>query len=212
MDAALLHQGREVDPEKYWFDLGKRWYQDTKSLLKVNDDVRQTAASLTEGAKTDDEKIERLFNFCRTKIKNISDDASGLTAEERKKLKENKSPADTLKRQSGSAANIDLLFAALATAAGYDARIVLAPDRGDLFFDKNIPNDYFLEPSNIAVRIGDEWKSYENSYEVKNGELVFTRGLTQRAATIPAAQYQAIRSFFERIRAAEQAPVVLARK
>jgi hypothetical protein len=36
--------------------------------------------------------------------------------------------------------------------------------------------------------------------------------LTQRAATIPAAQYQVIRSFFERIRAAEQAPVVLARK
>ncbi len=48
--------------------------------------------------------------------------------------------------------------------------------------------------------------------EVKNGELIFTRALTQRATTIPAAQYQAIRSFFERIRAAEQAPVVLARK
>ena len=150
----------KIDPEKYWMDLGKRVYQDNKSLFKVSDEVRQMAASLTEGTKTDDEKMERLFTFCRTKIKNTSDDASGLTAEERKKLKENKSPADTLKRQSGDAQDIDLLFAALATAAGYDARIVLAPDRGDLFFDKSIANAYFLEPSNIAVRIGDQWKFY----------------------------------------------------
>lgn len=176
----------KVDPEKYWFDLGKRWYQDTKSLLKVNDDVRQTAASLTEGAKTDDEKIERLFTFCRTKIKNISDDASGLTAEERKKLKENKSPADTLKRQSGNGGNIDLLFASLATAAGYDARIVLAPDRGDLFFDKNIPNDYFLDPSNIAVRIGDQWKFYNPGYNhVPMGMLRWQEEGTQALVTDP---------------------------
>jgi len=154
----------KVDPEKYWFELGKRVYQETKSLLKVNDEVRQTGATLTEGAKTDDEKIERLFTFCRTKIKNISDDASGLTPEERKKLKENKSPADTLKRQSGNSSDIDLLFAALATAAGYDARIVLAPNRGDLFFDKTIANSYFLEPSNIAVRIGDQWKFYNPGF------------------------------------------------
>ena len=41
------------------------------------------AAQLIADAKTDDEKLERLFEFCRTKIKNISNDASGLTAEER---------------------------------------------------------------------------------------------------------------------------------
>jgi transglutaminase-like putative cysteine protease len=176
----------KIEAEKYWFDYGKRVYQDTKSLLKVNDDVRQMTASLTEGAKTDDEKIERLFNFCRTKIKNVSDDASGLTAEERKKLKENKSPADTLKRQSGNGADIDLLFAALATAAGYDARIVLAPNRGDLFFNKAIPNSYFLEPSNIAVRIGDQWKFYNPGFNhVPVGMLRWQEEGTQALVTDP---------------------------
>ncbi len=176
----------KIDPEKYWFDLGKRVYQNTKSLLKVNDDVRQAAASLTEGAKTDDEKLERLFNFCRTKIKNISDDASGMTADQRNKLKENKSPADTLKRQSGNAADIDLLFAALATAAGYDARIVLAPNRGDLFFDKAIPNSYFLDPSNIAVRIGDQWKFYNPGFNhVPVGMLRWQEEGTQALVTDP---------------------------
>jgi len=46
----------------------------------------------------------------------------------------------------------------------------------------------------------------------KDGQLVFTRKLVQNAATIPADQYVSVRSFFEKIRAAEQAPVVLARK
>jgi len=176
----------KVDPEKYWVDLGKRVYQNTKSLLKANDDVKRTSASLTDGATTDDEKIERLFSFCRTKIKNVSDDASGMTAEERKKIKENKSPADTLKRQSGNGADIDLLFAALVTATGYDARIVLAPNRGDLFFDKTIPNAYFLEPSNIAVRIGDQWKFYNPGFNhVPVGMLRWQEEGTQALVTDP---------------------------
>src|ERR1043165_458634 len=121
---------KSPDPQKYWSDLGKRFYDETKSLMKPNDEVKKMAASLTADAKTDDEKLARLFDFCRTKIRNASDDASGLTAEERAKVKDNKSPSDTLKRGIGSSVDIDLLFAALATASGFDARIALSPDRG----------------------------------------------------------------------------------
>lgn len=151
----------KLDPEKYWFDLGRRIYEDTKSLIKVNDEVRQAGTSAIADAKTDEEKIGRLFEFCRTKIKNISGDASGISPEERKKIKENKTPGDTLKRGMGTADDIDLLFAALAAAAGYDARIVLAPNRGDFFFDKSIPNSYFLAHSYVALRVADSWKFYE---------------------------------------------------
>ena len=154
----------KLDPEKYWVDIGKRVYENTKSLMKPNDDVRQMATSLTADAKTDDEKLKRFFDFCRTKIKNTSDDASGLTADDKKKLKENKSPADTLKRGSGTGADIDLLFAAFATAAGLDARIVLESDRGDIFFDQSLLNAYFLQPSNIAVHIDNSWKFFNPGY------------------------------------------------
>lgn len=151
-------------PDKYWSEYGKRVYDKTKSWLKVNDDIREAVTTIVGDAKTPEEKIARLFNFCRENIKNVSDDASGLSAEERSKLKENKSPADTFKRKIGKGEDIDLLFAALATASGFDARIVLAPDRGDLFFDKSISNAYFLEPSNIAVRVGDDWKFFNPGY------------------------------------------------
>jgi hypothetical protein len=150
----------KLDAEKYWFDLGRRAYEGTKSLIKVNDEVRQAANSAIADAKTDDEKIARLFEFSKTKIKNISDDASGISPEELKKIK-NKTPSDTLKRGMGTNDDIDLLFAALAAAVGFDARIVLAPNRGDFFFDKSVPNAYFLDHSYIALRVGENWNFYK---------------------------------------------------
>lgn len=148
------------DAEKYWLNLGKDYYERTKSLLKPNDEVKEMAASLTSTAKTDDEKIANLFDFCRYKIKSTRD----LTADERAKLKDNKSPADTLKRGVGTGGDIDLLFAALANAAGFDARIALAPDRGDIFFDKSLPNSYFIRPQHIAVNVGGTWKFFNPGY------------------------------------------------
>jgi hypothetical protein len=155
---------KQPEPEKYWSDVGKRFYENTKQLIKPNDEVKKKAAELIADAKTDDEKLERLFEFCRTKITNTSNDASGLTADERAKAKDNKNPSDTLKRGIGSGGDIDLLFAALATAAGFDARIVLAPDRGDLFFNKQLPNVYFIDPRMIAVNAGGSWKFFNPGY------------------------------------------------
>jgi hypothetical protein len=154
----------KVEPEKYWLDVAKKFYEETKSLMKPNDEVKQLAASLTADAKSDDEKLERFFEFCRTKIKNINNDASGLTSEQRAKIKDNKNPSDTLKRGTGTGVDIDLLFASLANASGLDARIVLAPDRGDLFFDKSIPNSYFIDPQNIAVNVGGTWKFFNPGF------------------------------------------------
>jgi hypothetical protein len=158
---------QQKDAQKFWSDLGKNFYGETKSLMKPNDEVKQMAASLTADAKTADEKLEKLFEFCRTKITNTSNDASGITPDERKKLKDNKNPGDTLKRGMGSSGDIDLLFASLATALGFDARIVLAPDRGDILFDQEIrgfPNAYFIDPANIAVNVEGKWKYFNPGY------------------------------------------------
>jgi hypothetical protein len=44
----------------------------------VGDEVKQAAATAIGDATTPEQKIEKLFEFCRSKIKNINDDASGL--------------------------------------------------------------------------------------------------------------------------------------
>jgi hypothetical protein len=75
-----------------------------------------------------------------------------------------------------------------------------------------LPPGFTVDEVPDAVKIETPFGSYVTSYEVKNSELVFKRRLSQQAATIAAADYEVVRKFFERIRAAENSPVVLARK
>lgn len=147
------------------FDFNKSIYDEYKSKMKVNDDVRRAAQAAMGDASTPEQKLERLFDFCRTKIKNINDDASGLTDDDLAKLKENKSAADTLKRGVGTGEDIDLLFGALAIAAGFDARVAHLADRSDIFFKPNaydyLLNLYFMRAYNIAVRVGNGWRFFD---------------------------------------------------
>jgi hypothetical protein len=75
-----------------------------------------------------------------------------------------------------------------------------------------LPAGFTVDEVPDAVKIETPFGSYVTSYEVKNSELVFKRRLSQQATTIAAADYEVVRKFFESIRAAENSPLVLARK
>jgi hypothetical protein len=154
-------EGSKVDQDKYWMDYAKLVYERVaKDRMKVNDDIKAAVAGIVGDATTPEGKLQRIYDFCRTKIKNISDDASGLTAEELKKIKENKAPADTLKQGKGTGGDIDMLFAALAKAAGFDAYLALSGNRDEMFFDKTLANSSFLGSSFIAVKVGESWRFF----------------------------------------------------
>jgi hypothetical protein len=153
----------KIAPAEYWKSVGKRLFESTKGMMKVNDEVKKASATAIGDATDPDQKLQRLLEFCRTKIRNIHDDTEKLTDEERKKLKENKSPSDTLKNSYGASLDIDMLFAALAIAAGFDARVINLSNRSDIFFDPNVPDDYFLGAYNIAVKVGENWRLIDPS-------------------------------------------------
>ena len=75
-----------------------------------------------------------------------------------------------------------------------------------------LPAGFAVDELPDPVKIQTAFGSYVTSYEVKGNELVFKRQLSQQATTIAPADYEVVRKFFESIRAAENAPVVLARK
>ena len=159
----LIYYAPDVrkEPAEYWKDRGKLIYEDRKNYMKINDDIRRAATEAVGDATTQEQKLERIFNYCRTKIKNINDDASGLTAEQLQKLKDNNSPADTLKRGYGTGTDINFLFAAMAGAAGMEARYAGIGDRSRKFFDPNFTNTYFMGGYNIAVKFGDKWRFFD---------------------------------------------------
>ena len=68
--------------------------------------------------------------------------------------------------------------------------------------------DELPDPMKLEASFG----TFSAIYEVKDGQLTFKRTLTQHAAIIPAEDYAKVKNFFAGVRAAEQAPVVLARK
>lgn len=144
--------------------VGYEWNHWSQPYLKVDNELKSKAAEVVAGATTPEEKLEKIFAFCRANIKNTSDRNSGYTREQIKKLKENKKSAETLERGVGPAIDVDLLFAALANAAGFDAHLALAPDRGKRFFDRNVVVPGALRPSNIAVRVGDTWRFYDPGF------------------------------------------------
>jgi hypothetical protein len=144
--------------------MAQRAYIGFQPFLKVDDEIKRKAAELVAGAATPEEKLEKIFTFCRASIKNTNDKTSGFTREEIEKLKENKKPADTLKRGVGPGIDINLLFAALANAAGFEARVALSPDRGKSFFSRNVVIPGALRPANIAVRVGTTWKFFDPGF------------------------------------------------
>jgi hypothetical protein len=75
-----------------------------------------------------------------------------------------------------------------------------------------LPPGFVVDELPDPIKVDGAFGSYKTTYEVKDDELWFTRTLAQKAGTIPAADYQPVRSFFERIRVAEQSPVVLVKK
>ncbi|MGA2594652.1 MAG: DUF3857 domain-containing protein, partial [Bryobacteraceae bacterium] len=152
-------ENRKFTPEQYWKDYSKRSYEAFKPSMKVSADVRSIAASIVNGDADDEAKLRHLFEYCRTKIKNVRNDA--VTAEERADTTQNKNPADTLKQGAGTGFDIDMAFAALATAAGFDARIARLGDRGDSFFDPGFADSYFLRAYDIAVNVQGGWRFFD---------------------------------------------------
>jgi hypothetical protein len=159
---AYIYYVREFpkNVDKYWQDLSKSFYGLSKDILKANDDVKAATAQAIQGASTDEEKLRKIYQFCKTQIKNVSYDETATEAD-KKQASKNKSAGDTLKHKLGAAGDIDQLFGAMARAAGFDARLAFSGDRSELFFDRNTPNfRLMLGSSSIAVKVGNGWKFY----------------------------------------------------
>lgn len=183
-----------------WGFLSNVYGEFLKKTSKPNKEVKQKAAELTAGISSDEEKLRKIYEFVQKDIKNLNFDRS-LTEEQRENIKI-KDADDVLKTRAGSSMYIDLLFASLARAAGFDIKLVLSGDRSDNFFSpEKYPYPSFVHPACIAVYVGDTWKYYNPGtpylpfgklvwYEEKTSAMVIDdRGHNWQ--TTPLSDYQA---------------------
>jgi uncharacterized protein DUF3857 len=145
-------------PERFWSEYVRQEAEEVGRRTRADASVKQKAAELAAGAASDDQKLDRLHDFCRTKIHNIDEDAVGETnaAEE----KASRSPAETLRRSAGGDEDIDYLFAALAGALGFEVRIARTSDRREYLFDPTFQLKQTLDELCVAVRRGPSWRYF----------------------------------------------------
>ena len=154
----LLYYENEsaITPDKYWDRFGKNfhWFFDG---VESNDEIRRVAQQIVAGAQTEDEKINRILVFCRTKIKNLSFDPELDPQKLRRAIDENADPTEVLRKSEGTDHCIDKLFASFAEAVGLEVRLVFSGDRRTFFFMKSFPRASLVRYMGLAVRSDSGW-------------------------------------------------------
>lgn len=152
-------------------------------------DLKKLAAQLTEGASTDEDKLQRLYDYCQNQIANTTYDTS-LTDEMRDKLPKIESLKDVVKKKQAAAGFITALFGALAVSAGFDARPAYIGDRSEMLTSARDFDDDFLSLAAMAVQLNGRWKYYAPGNKfLAAGQLPWTQE-DSAAELIGEKQYQ----------------------
>ncbi len=141
-----------------WSRLSYAYGQFLKEELKQTKEIKQKASELIAGATTDDEKLRRIYEFTQKQIKNITFDRS-YTDENREKFKI-KNVNEVLKTGIANSQYVDLTFAALTKAAGFNANLFLASNRNESFFQPDKYSLGFINPCCIAINLQGDWKFF----------------------------------------------------
>jgi len=101
-----------------WEDIGK-WFLDlAEDRMKPNDQIRQVVRKITEGTSSEKEKLERIYDFVREKIRYIAIEI-GLGGYQPHAAE------DIFKNRYGDCKDMVTLIVAMAKAAGIDVHPVL---------------------------------------------------------------------------------------
>jgi hypothetical protein len=146
-------------PKTFWVEKGKDAAEWFDGYVRADDSMRKTAKGIVEGAKTPDEQLQRLVEWCRREIHVPSDDEP--RAPHAHKLEANKDARSVLRQRAGSGKELDLTFGALARAAGFDVRYLRVPSRKKIYFDQEMMDLRFVPSYDIAVRVGSHWRCFD---------------------------------------------------
>lgn len=152
---------RGDDPVKYWNKRANELFSESESATKPTRAVRAALEGLFAPQDAPEEKLRKIHDFCRSRIKQRALESSGFTDEQRAKFRETSSPDATLKAGHGNSRDITTLFVALARAAGFDARYAWCNDCSSIPFDPRMASRFALSDLVASVKLGETWQYYD---------------------------------------------------
>jgi transglutaminase-like putative cysteine protease len=139
--------------DSYWRDLARFEARGIEKFLGKSKIIYQEAARLVSPNDSPEAKLRKIYNRVQ-QIRYVSYERS-RTEKERKQesLKPNKNAEDVLTRGYAFENEINLLFVALARAAGLEAYLVRITARDHTYFLKSLPDMRQLDAEVVEVRL-----------------------------------------------------------
>jgi hypothetical protein len=146
--------GMYNDTTYYWLSLARREAEYYEKFIGKPKDVQKEAEHLFHSGDTEETKLQKIYARVQ-QIRALSYEPE-KTKKERKQesLKENKNVEDVLNRGYAFGNEINLVFIALARAAGFRAYPVRLAARNRAFFVVGRPDPYQLNSLVVEVMIG----------------------------------------------------------
>ena len=135
----------------FWSDVGRREFKRVEKLIGKDKSIKRAVSATVSSSDDPQTKLRKLYGRAQ-QIRNLSYESSG----DEQGPGENAKPKDVLVRGSGSGAQINRLFVALARAAGLDASIALVATRDRTFFRRDVLDADQLNAHVVTVRLGSE--------------------------------------------------------
>jgi transglutaminase-like putative cysteine protease len=147
--------------QEYWDEYGKSWSKRVDKFAEPSPAITSAAQEFTSGAKTEDEKLQKLYNAVM-KLENTRFTREHSEDENRAEgVKKVKSAADVLSLKRGSGEDIALLFLALVRAGGFKAYAMQVTNRDRTFFQPNYLDSGQLDDTVVIVMVGGKEKLFD---------------------------------------------------
>lgn len=146
------HVGK-VDVDKEWLDIGKTYYDFYERIMGDNRGVKEAAMKAIGGETDPGMKLRKIYDRVQ-QLRNLTFERR-RTAEESKAehIQKNNNVADVMAHGYGSSEELTVLFVAMARSAGFDASMVMVPDRKRQFFVHDWTSRFQIDNRIAAVNL-----------------------------------------------------------
>ncbi len=126
----------------------------------VTPDLRKTADQLTAGLKYRDEQLRKIYEYCQNQVTNTAYDESAESRAERIEYHQPRTAQEVWKARRGDPLEINCLFTALASAAGFGANLSFSADSDEVMDAHFSHGWFFMKSSGVMTKVGGEWRMF----------------------------------------------------
>lgn len=219
----FIYSGNEgIDGSFYWPFYSEHETPPLNKFIGARAAIKQEAERVTLPTDAATEKLRKIYQRAQ-QIRNTSFEPK-KTAKELQGEKPNQNVEDVLRKGTGSGSDVNLLFAAMARALGFDAGQVLLLPRSQGTFEKDLTDATLFEASVVWVMVDGKLRYFDPAtkycpFDLLPSEEAGASGIRLGGATskggdvitTPAPQLADSPAFFQKMIAGDQQQIVLKR-